>query len=63
MLLSGERAEAGDGFLSAVMRSVAAAMMVSLEDAVGMSTLVGNQVSVSLIRSALVLQIQTRKQR
>ena len=63
MLLSGERAEAGDGFLNAVMRSVAAAMMVSLEDAVGMSTLVGNQVSVSLTRSALVSQIQTRKQR
>ena len=45
------------------MRSRAAAMAASVEVVVGMSTLEGSQVSVSLIRSDCVVQIQTLKHR
>ena len=61
--LRGDSADAGDGFRSALMRSLAAAMAVSVEDAVGITTFDGNHVSVSLILSACVVFIQTRKHR
>lgn len=51
---NGESAEAGCGCLSAVIRSLAAVMAASVEDAVGMLTLVGNHANVSVMRSALV---------
>ena len=57
---SGESADAGCGCLSAVIRSLAAVMAASVEDAVGMLTLVGNHASVSVMRSALVSVAYTR---
>ena len=43
---------AGDRFWRMVVRSRAAAMVRSAEEGVGMTTLVGNQASVSVIQSA-----------
>ena len=58
--LTGASAVAGDGFLSALTRSVAAAMAWSLEFGMGMVTWAGSQASVSLTRSALVSQTHVR---
>jgi len=49
---------AGDGFWRAVVMSAKAAKMRSLEEARGMVTFVGNQETVSEIRSARVSSIQ-----
>ena len=51
---SGDNADAGCGFWSAVMRSWAAAMAASVEEADGILISDGNQASVSAMRSARV---------
>ena len=56
----GCRVNAGDGFSSACMMSLAAAMMVWLEEAVGILTVDGNQARVSAIRSDAVSVANTR---
>ena len=60
---SGERAEAGEGCCSAWMRSRAAAIAASVEDAVGILTCDGNHDNVSAIRRLEVEIIQTWKHR
>ena len=57
--VSGASGEPGEGFRSARTMSFAAAMTMSVDDAVGMVTVVGNQTTVSEIRSARVAVIQT----
>ena len=51
---------AGDGFWRMVVRSCAAAMARSVEEGVGMTTLVGNHAIVSVMRLARVSHAQTR---
>ena len=43
LLVNGARGDPADGFCRALMMSLAAALMVSTDDAVGMVTFVGNQ--------------------
>jgi hypothetical protein len=50
--------DAGAGFFRACTMSWRLFMMMSVEELGGIVTLVGNQVMVSQIRSALVSQIQ-----
>ena len=57
---TGARGLAGDGCVRARVRSLAAAMARSVDDAMGMMCRVGNQARVSAMRSALVCQVQTR---
>jgi len=54
----GARGDPADGFCRALMMSLAAALMVSTDDAVGMVTLVGNQLSVLQMRVLRVFHIQ-----
>ncbi len=61
--LVGDKGEAGDGWSNAAVRSQAAAMAASLEEAEGMWTFDGNHARVSAMRSAIVSTTQTRKQR
>jgi hypothetical protein len=56
--VKGAKEAAGDGWLRAVVISVSAARIRSLEEARGMVTFVGNQETVSEIRSARVSSIQ-----
>ena len=56
----GCRVDAGDGLSSACMMSLAAAIMVWLEEAVGILTVDGNQARVSAIRSDAVSVANTR---
>ena len=56
--VKGASEAAGDGFRRAVVMSVKAAKTRSLEEASGMVTFVGNQETVSEIRSARVSSIQ-----
>ena len=58
--LMGERGEAGDGCKRALVKSRAAAMATSVEEDFGMETFVGNQTTVSAMRSDVVSRIQTR---
>ena len=58
--LMGESGEAGDGCKRALVKSRAAAMATSVEEDFGMETFVGNQTTVSGMRSDVVLRIQTR---
>ena len=57
--LVGESGEAGDGFCKAWIKSLAAAVAASAEEAVGMTVFDGNQERVSAILSALVPWTQT----
>jgi hypothetical protein len=50
----GERADAGEGCSKACVKSAAAAMAVSVDDAAGITRFVGNHASVSVMRSAAV---------
>jgi hypothetical protein len=59
----GDRAEAGDGFNRALVRSNAAEMAVSVDDADGIKTWDGCHVRVSVIRSAPVEGMKVVKQR
>ena len=52
--------DAGDGWASMFVRSRAAAMALSLDEGIGMTTWVGNHASVSAIRSARVVHTHTR---
>jgi len=52
--LSGANGELADGFCNAVMTSVIPASSKSMDDAVGMGALVGNQVSMLHIHCAHV---------
>ena len=54
----GARGDPAVGFCRALMMSLAAALMVSTDDAVGMVTFVGNQLSVSQMRVLRVFHIQ-----
>ena len=56
----GESGDAALGCRSAWMRSRAAAVAASAEDAVGILVLDGNQTRVSAMRSAAVSLLQTR---
>jgi len=58
--LMGESGEAGDGCKRALVKSRAAAMAASVEEDFGMETFVGNQTTVSAMRSDVVSRIQTR---
>ena len=58
--LKGGRGDAGVGWSSALVRSCAAAIARSSDDARGRATLVGCHTSVSVIRSAWVSSTQTR---
>jgi hypothetical protein len=58
--LIGEIGAADDGNLRAFMRSCAAAMAASADDAVGMLTFDGSQTTVSATRSEAVSVTQTR---
>jgi hypothetical protein len=58
--LVGERGDAGDGFKNAWIRSLASAVAVSADKAVGMVTLDKNHTAVSAMRSAMVSAIHTR---
>jgi len=58
--LMGESGEAGDGCMRALVKSRAAAMAASVEEIFGMETFVGNQTTVSAMRSDVVSRIQTR---
>ena len=58
--LMGESGEAGDGCKRALVKSRAAAMATSVEEDFGMETFVGNQTTVSAMRSDVVSRIQTR---
>jgi hypothetical protein len=60
---SGERGEPCEGFCRACKISRTPAVMRSVEEAIGILTLVGNQVTVSAIRSWCVFSIQARKHR
>ena len=55
-----ESGEAGDGCKRALVKSRAAAMATSVEEDFGMETFVGNQTTVSAMRSDVVSRIQTR---
>ena len=57
--LVGASGEAGEGLRRATVRSLAAAIAASVDEALGMVTLEGNQARVSAMRSAMVSQIQT----
>ena len=57
--LVGESGEAGDGFCRAWIKSLAAAVAASAEEAVGITVLEGNQDRVSAILSARVAWTQT----
>ena len=60
MVLSiGTSGETGDGLKSAVVKSLAAAIALSVDVGTGMATLDGNQVRVSVKRKLLVLFICT----
>jgi hypothetical protein len=54
----GESGEAGDGCKRAEVKSRAAAMAASVEEEFGIETFVGNQTTVSAMRSEVVLRIQ-----
>ena len=54
----GDSGESGLGLLMAVSRSLAAAMIMSLLEAMGMVTCLGNQETVSTMRVARVSLIQ-----
>ena len=56
----GESGEAGDGCKRAEVKSRATAMAVSVEEDFGIETFVGNQTTVSAMRSNVVSRIQTR---
>ena len=56
--MSGANGEFGDGLHRAEEMSVKPAMMMSVEEASGMVTFVGNQETVSEMRSAWVANIQ-----
>jgi len=58
--LMGERGEARNGCKRALVKSRAAAMATSVEEDFGMETFVGNQTTVSAMRSDVVSRIQTR---
>jgi len=58
--LMGESGEAGNGCKRALVKSRAAAMATSVEEDFGMETFVGNQTTVSAMRSDVVSRIQTR---
>jgi len=58
--LMGESGEAGNGCKRALVKSRAAAMAASVEEDFGMETFVGNQTTVSAMRSDVVSRIQTR---
>ena len=58
--LMGESGEAGNGCKRALVKSRAAAMTTSVEEDFGMETFVGNQTTVSAMRSDVVSRIQTR---
>jgi len=58
--LMGESGEAGDGCKRALVKSRAAAMATSVEEDFGIETFVGNQTTVSAMRSDVVSRIQTR---
>lgn len=60
LVVSEASGELGDGCWSAWMMSWAAAMTMSVEEAVGMGTCSGNQVTVSGVRSLCVSHIQMR---
>jgi hypothetical protein len=59
-LLTGASGPAGEGFWRAWIRSFAAAVAALVDDAVGITTLVGNQMTVSVIHSAVVSRIHMR---
>ena len=52
--------EAGDGCKRALVKSRAAAMAALMEEEFGIETFVGNQTTVSAMRSEVVSRIQTR---
>ena len=58
--LMSESGEAGDGCKRALVKSRAAAMAASVEEDFGMETFVGNQTTVSAMRSDVVSRIKTR---
>ena len=58
--LRGERVLARDGWPSTVVRLLVAAMVRSAEGSIGMMWQVGNQVRVSEIHSALVIDTHAR---
>ena len=55
----GANREAGEGLLSAIVRSLAVVMMASADDMVGILMCIGYQTKVSAILSALVSLIHT----
>ena len=57
--LVGESGEAGDGFCKAWIKSLAAAVAASAEEAVDITVLDGNQERVPAILSAMVAWTQT----
>jgi hypothetical protein len=57
---SGASGDPGDGFSRACNMSWMPAMMIFVKEVNGMVTCVGNQVTVSAIRSRWVVQIQVR---
>lgn len=59
-MLTGGSGDGWEGWRRAATRSLAAAMARSVEDAVGMTTWLGNQARVSEMRSAHVSLTQTR---
>ena len=58
--LMGESGEAGNGCKRAEVKSRAAAMAASVGEDFGIETFVGNQTTVSAMRSNVVSRIQTR---
>ena len=58
--LMGESGEAGKGCKRAEVKSRAAAMAASVDEDFGIETFVGNQTTVSAMRSNMVTRIQTR---
>jgi len=58
--LRGDSGEAGNGCKRAAVKSCAAAMAALVEEDFGMETFVGNQTTVSAMRSNVVSRIQTR---
>ena len=58
--LMGESGEAGDGCMRALVKSRAAARATSIEEDFGMETFVGNQTTVSAMRSDVVSSSQRR---
>jgi hypothetical protein len=58
--LIGESGEAGDGCKRALVKSRAAAMAASVEEEFSIETFVGNQTTVSAMRSEVASRIQTR---